>query len=76
MRCTYCVIYVTMLQVCLIQAEFVRHSAKKILIALSDYLILKAQVTIVCFMKKKFSFFVVSSVFCLVFLFVPLVVKL
>lgn len=71
-------IYVTILQVCLIEAEneFVRHSAKKILIALSDYFILKAQVTIVCFMKKKFSFFVVSSVFCLVFLFVALVVKL
>jgi hypothetical protein len=52
-------VYVAVLQVSLIEAEneFVRHSVKKLMIVLSAYLILKAQVFFfVCSLKKIVSF--------------------
>lgn len=55
--CTYLVTYVAVLQVCLVEAEneFVRHSVKKILIALSDHLIFKAQACVFCYIRKRVS---------------------
>lgn len=64
MRCAYLVV---VLQVCLIEAEndFVRHSVKKILIALSDYFILKAQVRVLLYQEQNdfASFFSSPSLF-------------